>query len=254
MAENFDHLQSFVRLLTIRNIGDATTTKMANILRHHSESLRLELAAMLDVRALVRTSYALEGDRLEILLVYRRIEELRALGRALAANADGILPNVDAVLRAKTKLENGVTIAKVFAGHGTFQGHITRSERVDSTMYPGQEREAYRLRYPLDNTVEDLEEEELRPLIHTLNMPQRKAMADELAKDFAYLESRITRTCDAPYDCSPMYDLCRLVQIFDPAYAASMATPQSVDALADVVPLGALANLAPMKAQLPIYL
>ena len=52
---------------------------------------------MLDVRVLVRTTYALEGDRLEILLVPRRVEELRALGRALAANQDGVLPNVDDV-------------------------------------------------------------------------------------------------------------------------------------------------------------
>ena len=70
---------------------------MANLLRDHSATLKPELAAMLDVRVLVRTTYALEGDRLEILLVPRRVEELRALGRALAANQDGVLPNVDAV-------------------------------------------------------------------------------------------------------------------------------------------------------------
>jgi hypothetical protein len=88
MAENFSRLQPFVRLLLDRAIGDATTTKMANLLRDRSAALQLELAAILDVRVLVRTTYALEGDRLEILLVYRRIEELRALGRAIAANQD----------------------------------------------------------------------------------------------------------------------------------------------------------------------
>lgn len=59
---------------------------------------------MMDVRLLVTTTHELEGDRLEILLVYRRIEELRAHGRSIAANhaanEDGVLPNVDAVLRA----------------------------------------------------------------------------------------------------------------------------------------------------------
>lgn len=254
MAENFDKLQPFVRLLRDRGIGDATTTKMANILRDHSATLRLELAAILDARALVRTTYALEGDRLEILLVHRRVEELLALGRSLTANQEGILPNVDAVLRAVTPLQNGLTISKAFPGHGTFQASIISSEKVISTLYPGQERLAYRVRYPSDGTEEDLEEEEIRPLIYTLSMPQRKAMADALAKGFAYLESRITGTCDAVYDCSPMYNLCRLVQIFDPAYAAAHATPQSVDDLATVVPLGALANLTQMKAQLPVYL
>ena len=56
------------------------------LLRTRSDVLGLELAAILDVRIIVRTTYALEGDRLEILLVFRRIEELRALGRALASN------------------------------------------------------------------------------------------------------------------------------------------------------------------------
>ena len=74
---------------------------------------------MLDVRLLVETTYALEGDRLEILLVYRRIEDVRALGRSIAANADGVLPNVDAVLRATAKLEKGLLIEKAFPGHGT---------------------------------------------------------------------------------------------------------------------------------------
>ena len=44
------------------------------------------------------------------------------------------------------------------------------------------------------------------------------------------------------------------VQVFDPAFAAAHATPQWVDDLANVKPLGALADMAKMKAQLPIYL
>ena len=57
-------------------------------------------------------------------------------------------------------------------------------------------------------------------------------------------------TCDAIYDCSSMYGLCRLVQVFDPAFAAAHASPQWVDNLAN----GALADLPKMKAQLPTYL
>jgi hypothetical protein len=254
MAENFNQLQPFVRLLQDRGIGAATTTKMANLLRDCSAELKLELAAMLDVRVLVRTTYALEGDRLEVLLVFRRIEELRALGRALAANEDGVLPNVDAVLRATAKLEKGLEISKAFPGHGTFKAKVISSEKCDSTLYPGQERMAYRVRFPSDGAEEDLEEEELRPLIFVLDMPERKRIADALAKGFEYLETRITGTCDAIYDCSAMYKLCQLVQIFDPAFAAAHASPQMVDDLVNVKPLGALADIAKMKAQLPTYL
>ena len=254
MAENFNKLQPFVRLLQDRGIGDATTTKMANVLRDRSAELKLELAAMLDVRVLVRTTYALEGDRLEILLVFRRIEELRALGRALAANQDGVLPNVDAVLRATAKLEKGLEISKAFPGHGSFKAKVISAEKCDSTMHPGTERMAYRVRFPSDGLEEDLEEEEIRSLIYTLDMPERKRMADALAKGFEYLETRITGTCEPIYDCSAMYNACRLVQVFDPAFAAAHATPQWVDDLANVKPLGALADMAKMKAQLPTYL
>jgi len=51
-----------------------------------------------------------------------------------------------------------------------------------------------------------------------------------------------------------MYNLCRLVQIFDPAFAAAHASPQTVDDLVNIKPLGALADISKMKAQLPIYL
>lgn len=78
-------------------------------------------AAMLDVRAIVRTTYELEGDRLEVLLVYDRIERLRAVGHALQFNhGRGVLPNVDSVLRSTIKLGKGVEIDQMFKGMGVF--------------------------------------------------------------------------------------------------------------------------------------
>jgi hypothetical protein len=253
-AENFSQLRPFVRLLQDRDIGDATTVKMATILRDHALTLQLELAAMLDVRCLVSTTYDLEGDRLEVLLVFRRIEELRALGRSLGANADGVLPNVDSVLRANAKLEKGLEIEKVFPGHGTFTASVIDWETCESTLYPGKQRTAFRVRYPADGAEEDFEEEELQPKIITRNMPERKRLADALAEAFTYLETRITGTCDAIYDCSIMYETCRLVQAFDPCFAAAHVTLQWIDDLTKVKPLGALVDFQKLKAQLPIYL
>lgn len=142
----------------------------------------LELAGMLDIRSLVKTTYELEGDRLEILLVYSRIESLRELGRSLKANADGVLPNADSLLRSRVKLNRQVTITKVFPGHGSFSAVITQWEKVESTVYPGQERLAYQVKYFADGTTEDLEEEELRPLINVTDLPARKALAAFLYK------------------------------------------------------------------------
>ena len=88
-----------------REYGDATIKTLRNIYDTKRDALRLELAAMLDTRTLVKTTYELEGDRLELLLTYDRVEALRALGRAIAAGNDGVLPNVDAVLRRMTTLK-----------------------------------------------------------------------------------------------------------------------------------------------------
>eukprot|EP00965_Chrysotila_dentata_P005896 193639-Pleurochrysis_carterae.AAC.1 len=55
------------------------------------------------MRVLVKFTYELEGDRLEILLAYERIEQLHQLGQSLCANGFGVLPNLDAVLCASAE-------------------------------------------------------------------------------------------------------------------------------------------------------
>jgi hypothetical protein len=64
--------------------------------------LQIELAALLDARLLVATTYELEGDRLEILLAHSRIETLRSFGRTLGQPR--VLRNVEAVLRSSIPL------------------------------------------------------------------------------------------------------------------------------------------------------
>ena len=72
------------------------------------------ICGMLDARRLVSVTYELEGDRLEIMLTYERIKELRAFGRAIEAEEDGCLPNVDAVLRRLIVLKKGTQLEKYF--------------------------------------------------------------------------------------------------------------------------------------------
>lgn len=99
------------------------------------------------------------------MLVYHRIEELRAFGRALK-NGDMVLPNVDATLRASVKLAVGIKITKFFEGFGQCEGKIiSAGGLVNSTLYPGSARQAYTVKYTSDGATEDLEEEEIRPLI-----------------------------------------------------------------------------------------
>lgn len=112
IARHFDKLERFLEQLAEREIGDATTTKMLSIYRSSKAKLRLSFAAMLDMRPLVATTYKLEGDRLELLLAYGMLAELRSLGRRLGE--PGTLPNVDCVLLQDMKIRPGVKIVKLW--------------------------------------------------------------------------------------------------------------------------------------------
>ena len=219
------------------------------------------------MRTLVKTTYELEGDRLEVLLTYDRIEALHALGRSITAHEDGVLPNVDAVLRRLMQLKRGVKIEKHFDGHGIATGTLEKLEEVDSTLYPGKERDAWLVKYP-DGHEEHYEEEELRsgkygpvpngqdgkPVLVVRNLPQRNKICDALAPGFDYLESRITGTCDAQYSLVNMYALCSAARAFDPAFAKDHLDAAFVDTMAAITPLNALGMLPDLKQQRPQYI
>jgi hypothetical protein len=260
-------LRDFLFELDTRGYGEATTAKMINIYNTKGDMLRLELAAMLDMRELVRITYMLEGDRLEILLIFDLVETLRALGRSLQAKADGILPNVDGVIRRLMELKKGVTIEKYFDGHGVWTGTLDKKETVDSTLYQGEEREAWLVKYP-DGHSEHFEEEELRsgkdgphpqgkdgkPVLVVRGRPERNRIYDALVPGFEYLEARITGTCDAQYSCVNMYELCRYARAFNPNFAAAHVTPAFVDMMTVITPLNALGLLPDLKRELPAFL
>lgn len=70
---------------------------------------------------------------------------LLSFGEAIANNADGTLPNVDATLRKYTKLSKGLIVSKVFGDKGVFVGKIVKIDKVNSTLYPGTERMGYQV-------------------------------------------------------------------------------------------------------------
>jgi hypothetical protein len=262
-------LRDFLLECEARDYGEATRVKMLHIYNTKGAELRLELAAMLDMRVLVSTTYQLEGDRLEILLAYEKVEALRALGRSITAKADGVLRNVDAVLRALIELKKGVKVEKHFDGHGVFTGTLTKLEKVDSTLYPGQEREAWLIVYP-DGHMEHYEPEELRsgrdgpapagrgqdgkPVLVIRHLPERSRIYDALKPGFDYLEKRITGTCDSQYSCVAMYELSRVAQAFDPNFASAHVVPSFVDAMIAITPLGVHHLLPKLKQEIPLYL
>ena len=262
-------LGSFITKCEERDFGDATTKSLRHIYDTKSTALCLELASMLDMRTLVAQTYALEGDRLEVLLVYERIEALRALGRSISAKEDGILPNVDAVLRGKMVLKKGVKMEKHYDGHGKAVGTLDKKEKVGSTLYPGQEREAWLVRFA-DGTVEHFEDEELRsgkdgpvpngqdgkPVLIVRDLAERKSICDALKPGFDYLEARLTGppACNQQYSLVEMYELCRVARAFDPAFASANVDAAFVDSMSAITPLRSLGMLDDLKQQLPQYL
>jgi len=271
IGKHFAHLGPFLSKLRELKIGEATTNKMIDIYRNGKEQLELELAAILvsraptvpvcaqwllyasskyahactnqllllcvaqDMRQVVATVYDLEGDRLEILLAFRRIEALRSMGRCLTQA--GTLPNVEALLRSRTPLTVGTKVRKFWPGYGWFDGEVTKVDHdVESTIeLDGRSVTAYQVTYPADGTVEDLEELEIRKLLPVMHSSSFKRIAKSLEKGFEYLESRLTGTCERPYDCRDTYKVFKLAQIMDPAYAVSARVDQ--DMLVELVKL-----------------
>ncbi|KAL3899207.1 MAG: hypothetical protein SGPRY_012683 [Prymnesium sp.] len=111
-AKKFPKLSLFVDRLDELGYGDATRIKLRSMLDSSEKLklLKLQLAAMMDMQSLISTTYELEGDHLELLLVYDCVERLHALGESLRAGAIGSLPTVDVVLRADVELKNGTCI------------------------------------------------------------------------------------------------------------------------------------------------
>jgi hypothetical protein len=255
IGKHFDKLEVLLSKLVSEGIGDATTSKMRRILSEDRQRLRLQLASMMDMRKVVSTTYELEGDGLELLLAYSRIEELRMLGRSLAQQ--GMLPNVDAVIRSSLELKPGVELRKLWPAHGGyFDAKVISSCDVHSTIMPGRVVTAWTVEYIKDKTQEDLEEIELRKLLVVSNSKERKEITDCLSPGFAYLESRLLNTCTTPFHCAQELELFRLAQAFDPTFAVEHTiTTDWVRSLAVIRPLSVdelLLDL--MCVELPTYL
>lgn len=258
IAENFDKLDEFMARLDTLVIGDATRQKLHDVLDtpDKRERLKRELAAIRDIQTLIRTTYELEGDRLELLLVYNRIESLRELGR-LIRSGEASLPNLDSVIRAGIPIGPGLKISKYFEGYGSCVGSVRSvSKDVESTLYPGETRTAFKVVYEVDQTAEELEEEEIRPLIIIKDRLERTEITTVLGDAFSYLEDRINGTCNvSQYSCAHMYNVCKVAQMFNPVYAAQYLVPDMMDELYHTVkPLAQHVKLEILKAEMPAYL
>jgi hypothetical protein len=109
IATNFGAVPQFIADLDADEVGDATTEKLLDIITNRRSELELELAAVMSCERLCTATYRLEGDGLDILLVHRTIEALRAFGANLGNDASD-LPSVAALLRKSHTIAVGTEI------------------------------------------------------------------------------------------------------------------------------------------------
>ena len=190
-----------------------------------------------------------------------------SFGRSIKAGDDGVLPNVDAILRSRLKLKKGVVFEKQFFGHAKATDTLDKKETVDSTLYPGQQRPAWLVKYQ-DGHEEHFEEEELRsgkagpmpagqdgkPVLLVRGLAERQAICEALNPGFDYLEERLTGTCEANYSLVVMYTLCDVARAFDPNFAAGNVTAAFIDRMSAITALRTLDLLDSLKRELPTYL
>lgn len=166
IAQNFPLISEALTAFEEKGVGQAHRTRLRELYDQHHDHIELQCAAILDMRPVVATTYELEGDRLEILLAYERIEALRQLGRTIESK--GPLPNVDALLQKRIQVGIGTKIRKEWPGQGMFDGEVVDEfDDLVSTLYPdGREVRGFQVCQQLPPASVYLLHVSHRPLIH----------------------------------------------------------------------------------------
>ncbi|KAL1526815.1 hypothetical protein AB1Y20_015507 [Prymnesium parvum] len=233
IALNFSAVTNYVEKLLADEIGDALPKKMNEILKTRAANLELELACNLDLQPILKACYSLEGDGLAVLLAYNKLFSLLQWGDSIGERAD-TLPNVAALLRSKVKIEPGVKVKEYFADVTPpqwFKGEVVspRREGLITVKYS-------------DGSKIDQEEREVRQWVDVLDWPEWKSMVISAKGAIAYLRNRLHGNLPANqkhYDCSHMFQVLKVVQAFNPSWAARNLTADVVDRMRIVAPLSA---------------
>lgn len=242
IATNFGALDDFLQTLIDRDIGEAHPKKMLKIYNDHRPTLEAELALSLDLKVIIQTVYKLEGDGLLILLARSKIDALLAFGNTVGDDQSS-LPNLAAVLRKNTELKKKTKIHEWYGPpHNTwFDGEVKDLHRAGKVS----------VKYT-DGSENLLEPHEAQAAIDVRPLAEWKRLAEEVKKGISYLRDRLTGNCEANYDCTQLFEVYRLVQAFDPSFAAQHVTPAWVDAFTTIAPLAE--HVPGLKRELPAYL
>ena len=112
-AQIFPLIKPFLKQLVDEGVCPTLAPAALDILERGERLLKLQHAAIVDMKMVISLTYDMEGDLIPQLLAYQRIEALRGVGRHIANGVPGALPTVEAILRATTELKKGAEMEKV---------------------------------------------------------------------------------------------------------------------------------------------
>ena len=167
------------------------------------------------------------------ILARSKLDALLAFGDAAGDDASS-LPNLAAVLRMQTERKKGVKTHEWY-GHPHnqyFEGKIKAMMRGGGAIieYPGhagQETEITKV--------------ELDAAIDARKHATWPKMVTKVKAGIGYLRDRLTGQCQDSYDCSNMYEVLRLVQVFNPTFADAQKIDNTfVDSFSIIPPLADL--------------
>ena len=242
IATNFGALGVFLQTLIDRDIGEAHPRKMLKIYNGQKKTLEAELALSLDLKVIIQTVYKLEGDGLLILLARSKIDALLAFGDTVGDDQSS-LPNLAAVLRKNTELKKKTKTREWYGPpyNAWYDGEVKDLHRAGKV--------AVKYSCGSENLLEPHEAQaalDVRPLA------EWKRLAQEVKNGIGYLRDRLTGNCEANYDCTQLFEVYRLVQVFDPSFAVQHLTSAWIDGFATIPPLAE--HVPRLKYELPAYL
>lgn len=224
LHENWSRLLAFVERLKQGHMAEKTTTKIDAMLQDPvaTRELRLGLAATMDVlKPLGLETYNLEGDRLEMLLLYRKITALIVKGNVLEHDPHnrGAMPEVDRAIRNDIKINVGTAVHKLLDNDEFHNGTVTRVTRTQGTV-------KYTIKYD-NNTTEQLWEDDTRRILDVHDHEYRDWVIERLLPVFRYLKDRTSE--GSPNSHFDSLKLSKALQLFDPSFVASNPDLNSED-------------------------
>jgi hypothetical protein len=174
----------------------------------------------------------------------------------LRIGTPGTVPNLDGVVRSKIDIKIGTKMAKHFTGVGLCDGKVIAYAKVNSTIHTNQEVDAYTVKYTVDGATEDLEDEEIRPLLVLTGNALRADALDSVRPAFTYLENRITNRCQENFHYGQTHSMFGCFRCFDPGRAYDLDIQDiDIDQLElEFPPIQVHGLAAGMKAMLSTYL